>query len=336
MFDERAWALGPQSLVLLLFALVLDAYVGDAPLVFRFLPHPLSLMRRIARGLDRRLNRKERDQHTRRMRGVLVVAVLTLGAAAIGGVLEWLGNVVPFAWIVEFVVIAALLAQRESYLGARLVARALDAGDMETARAALDGLERGPRAGDAFGLARAAIEAVALRLADRVAAPVFWFVLLGLPGMLAYRMVEVLDATLRARRAGAFGGGAARLDEALQLVPARLAGILVALAALFVPTGRPGAALKVMARDARRHRSLNAGWPQAAMAGALGLALALGGPAGRPRSESRDTQPPRGPWLGDGRARAEPEDVRRALFLFAVACLIDAALVGLLALSRGA
>ncbi len=184
MFDERAWAFGPQSLVLLLFALVLDAYIGDAPLVFRLLPHPLALMRRVARGLERRLNRRERDESTRRMRGILVVAVLAAGAAAVGGALEWLGDVVRFVWIVELMAITALLAQRESYLGARLVARALEAGDMDTARAALDGLERGPRAGDAFGLARGAIEAVALRLADRVAAPVFWFVLLGLPGML--------------------------------------------------------------------------------------------------------------------------------------------------------
>ncbi len=323
MFDERAWALGPPSLVLLLFALLLDAYIGDAPLVFRILPHPLATMRRIARGLERRLNRKERGEGTRRMRGVLVVVVLALGAAAAGGALEWLGSTVPFVWIAELVAIAALLAQRESYLGARLVARALEAGDMKTARGALDGLERGPRAGDAFGLARGAIEAVALRFADRVAAPVFWFVLLGLPGMFAYRMVEVLDATLRARRAGVFGQGAARLDAALQLLPARLAAILIACAALFVPAGRPGAAARTMMRDARRcgDAQQNAAWPQAAMAGALGLAL---------------VGPPRGAWLGDGRARAEPGDVRRALYLFMVACLIDAALVGLLALARGA
>ncbi len=329
MFDQGAWALGPQPLILLLFALVLDAYVGDLPLVFRLAPHPLALMARVSRAAERRLNRANRSPETRRARGGLAVGVLAAAAAAAGWAVEALADIVPFGWIAELVVIAALLAQRESYLGARLVARALEAGDMKTARGALEGLARGSGAGDAYGLARGAIAGLGLRFSDRVVAPVFWFALLGLPGMLAFRMVDLFDATMTARlpRTRAFGAAARRLDDGLELVPARLAGLLLALAALFVPRARPAAAFRIMLRDARRHRSVNAGWPVAAMAGALDLAL-----DGARRDGAAKARPP---WLGDGRARAGPDDLRRGLFLFAVACLIDAALVGLLALGRG-
>lgn len=329
MFDHGAWALGPQPLILLLFALVLDAYVGDLPLVFRLAPHPLALMARAARAAERRLNRENRSPETRRVRGALAVGVLAAAAAAAGWAVEAFARAVPFGWIAELVIAAALVAQRESYRSARLVAHALEAGDLETARAALEGLVRGAGAGDAFTLARGAVAGLGLRFSDRVIAPVFWFALLGLPGMLAFRMVDLFDATMTARRprTRAFGAAARRLDDGLELVPARLAGLLLALAALFVPRARPGAALRIMLRDARRHASVNAGWPVAAMAGALDLALGGARRDGAGGGRAR--------WLGDGRARAVPDDARRGLSLFAVACLIDAALVGLLALGRG-
>jgi adenosylcobinamide-phosphate synthase len=116
-----------------------------------------------------------------------------------------------------------------------------------------------------------------------------------------------------------FGKAAARLDDALNYLPARLAGLIIAAAALFAPGARPLKALRAMWEDAGKHRSVNAGWPEAAMAGALDLALA--GPRRYPELVVND------PWIGGGRARATHHDIRRALHLYAIACLIDAGLV---------
>jgi len=119
---------------------------------------------------------------------------------------------------------------------------------------------------------------------------------------------------------------AARLDDALNLIPARLSGLFIVLGALFAPTARPLSALKVMLRDASKHRSLNAGWPEGAMAGALGLALA------GPRRYAKLTQDE--PWIGDGTAKATFKDIRRALYLYVVACLLNAMWVAAIAMIR--
>jgi adenosylcobinamide-phosphate synthase len=155
-------------------------------------------------------------------------------------------------------------------------------------------------------VARAAIESLAENFSDGVVAPVCWYVLLGLPGLFAYKMANTLDSMIghRSPHYRAFGWAAARFDDALNLVPARLAGLLVSAAALFAKDARSGAALRVMLRDARKHRSPNAGWPEGAMAGALGLALA--GPRRYAEGVVSD------PWLGDGTARATVADIARA------------------------
>jgi len=124
----------------------------------------------------------------------------------------------------------------------------------------------------------------------------------------------------------AFGFSAARIDDIVNLIPARLSGLFLTLAALFVPTANPLKAMKVMARDAGKHRSLNAGWPEGAMAGALDLALA--GPRRYPGRVVKD------PWIGNGTAKATHRDIRRALYLYIVACLINAACIAAIALFR--
>ena len=175
---------------------------------------------------------------------------------------------------------------------------------------------REPASLDAFGVARAAIESLAENFIDGVVAPVFWYLLLGLPGLLAYKTANTLDSMIghRTPRYRDFGWAAARFDDALNLVPAPLSGLLLVTAAAFAKGGRPGRALMIMLRDGRKHHSPNAGWSESAIAGALGLALA--GPRRYPEGLVAD------PWLGDGTARAATPDIARALRLYRLACLI--------------
>jgi adenosylcobinamide-phosphate synthase len=144
---------------------------------------------------------------------------------------------------------------------------------------------------------------------------------LGLPGLFAYKMANTLDSMIghRTPHYRAFGWAAARLDDVLNTVPAPLSGVLLAAAAVFATNARPGRALTIMLRDGRKHHSPNAGWPESAMAGALGLALA--GPRRYPEGVVAD------PWLGDGSARAGVADIGRGLQLYRLACLIQGGLL---------
>ena len=235
----------------------------------------------------------------------------------------------PFGWLAELVLVTSLVAQRSLYRHVVAVARGLDEGGLEQGRRAVAHIVgRDPGALDEHGVARGAIESCAENFADGVIAPVFWYVLLGLPGLLAYKMVNTLDSVIgyRSPRYRAFGAVAARLDDALSFLPARLSGLLIALAAVFVPWASPLRAVRTMLRDGRKHRSLNAGWPEAAMAGALGLALA--GPRRYAETVVKDA------WMGGGRARATPRDIRAALYLFVVACLIGIGIVAALAAAK--
>ena len=179
---------------------------------------------------------------------------------------------------------------------------------------------------DEPGVARAAIESCAESYSDGIIAPIFWYLLLGLPGLMAYKAVNTMDSMIghRSERYAAFGMVAARLDDALNWMPARISGALIVCAALFVPGAAPSKALRSMLRDAGKHISPNAGWPEASSAGALDLALI--GPTRYTGGVSKSE------WLGDGRMYATPGDIRRMLVLFAAACFLTAGLVALIAI----
>jgi adenosylcobinamide-phosphate synthase len=180
---------------------------------------------------------------------------------------------------------------------------------------------RDPMNLDEHGVARAAIESLAENFSDGVVAPIFWYLLLGLPGLFAYKMANTLDSMIghRTPRYRSFGWAAARLDDVLNAAPALASGLLLAAAAVFAKNGRPAHAVAIMLRDGRKHHSPNAGWPEGAMAGALGLALA--GPRRYPEGLVAD------PWLGDGSARAGSADIIRALEVYRLACLVEAGLL---------
>ena len=311
-----------DPLLLLVAGLALDGVVGDMPAVFRHVPHPVALAGRAIAFFDRKLNREIRSEASRRGRGIVTVVVLSGGAALLGLAIELLcRGTVPGAAI-EVLLIAVLVAQRSLYQHVAAVARGLDSGGLTAGRAAVRHIVgRDPASLDTHGVARAAIESLAENFSDGVVAPVFWYAVCGLPGLFAYKMTNTLDNMIghRSPHYRAFGWAAARFDDLLNLVPARLAGLLIAAAAVFAADCRPGHAVAIMLRDGRKHRSVNAGWPEGAMAGALGLALA--GPRRYAQGVVSD------PWVGDGTARAATGDISRALRLFRLACLIEGGLV---------
>jgi adenosylcobinamide-phosphate synthase len=312
----------PDPLLLLVAGLAIDGAVGDMPALFRHVPHPVALAGRAIAFFDRKLNREIRSEASRRSRGVITLLVLSGGAALLGLVIEGLcrGSVPGAA--VEVLLIAVLVAQRSLYEHVAAVARGLDRSGLTAGRAAVRHLVgRDPASLDAHGVARAAIESLAENFCDGVVAPVFWYLVGGLPGLFAYKMTNTLDSMIGHRNLHyrAFGWAAARLDDLLNLVPARLGGLFIAVAAFFVEGCRPGHAVAIMLRDGRKHRSLNAGWPEGAIAGALGLALA--GPRRYADGVVAD------PWVGDGTARATTRDIARALRLYRLACLIEGGFV---------
>jgi adenosylcobinamide-phosphate synthase len=315
-------AVDANPLLLLAAGLAIDAWFGDMPALFSRVPHPVVLAGRAVAFFDRKLNRENRSEASRCVRGIVTVIVLVGLAAAIGLAIQRVcrGSLVGAA--VETLLIAVLVAQRSLYEHVADVAEALDRGGLTAGRDAVRHIVgRDPMSLDAYGVARAAIESLAENFGDGVVAPVFWYLLLGLPGLFAYKMVNTLDSMIghKTQHYRSFGWAAARFDDLANLAPARISGLLIAGAALFVEKGRPGRALAIMLRDARKHRSPNAGWPEAAMAGALGLALA--GPRHYPEGAVVD------PWVGDGTARAATSDIARALNLYKLACLIEGSLV---------
>lgn len=321
---------GPGPLLLLLAALALNGYAAG-PLA-PFLPlGPTALAARLGGWLDRKLNRPERGDTTRLVRGVLAVLVLGGAAVALGGLIHALARAIPYGWSVEGLALALCLQVREPWRRVHAVRNALARDGLEAARAAVAGLTRRDVAAlDDHAVGRAAIEAAAKHLNQGVVTPAFWYILLGLPGVLLWVVLNGLDEAIghRSPRYEHFGRLAARACDVLNLLPARLTGLLIVVAAAFLGSAKPIAALKTLIKDARYHRSLNAGWPEAAMAGALGLAL--GGPYRQGEVTVREV------WIGQGRARATPTDIDRALALHALTCLVFAGLIGVLMLALAA
>ena len=308
---------GTRCLVLLL-ALALDAALGDPDRLWRRVPHPVVLMGRAVAALDHGLNRAAWSEARRRQAGVLAAALLGLGAALIGFALGHALARLPHGWLGEAVVAGVLLAQRSLYEHVAAVATALDDGLAAGREAVSRIVGRDPQALDEAGVARAAIESLAENFSDGVVAPAFWYAVAGLPGLLVYKAVNTADSMIghKTPRHRAFGFAAARLDDVLNLVPARLSGLLVALAAA-LRGAQAGEAFRAMRRDAPHHTSPNAGWPEAAMAGALGFALA--GPR-RYRGHVLEAA-----WMNPGgRSALDESDVRAALRLYVAACAVQA------------
>jgi adenosylcobinamide-phosphate synthase len=294
-----------------LTALALDAAFGWPTALYRRLGHPVGLFARIIDRCEAGLNKPTRSFAMRRALGMLTLLLLLIVAAGPAWAIQsWLlAAFGGWGWIGVAILAWPALAQRSLFDHVRAVADQLDRGDLSAARSAVGAIVgRDTAALDDAGVARAAIESLAESFCDGVAAPLFWLLLLGLPGVWAYKAINTADSLIGHREARwrAFGWAAARTDDFANWIPARLSG------AIFCLAGRGG--WRVLRRDARNHASPNAGWPEAAMAGALGLRLA--GPI------AYDGAMHDKPWIGDGRSDADAGDIDRALTIYLRACLI--------------
>ncbi|WP_323040342.1 adenosylcobinamide-phosphate synthase CbiB [Gemmobacter sp.] len=247
--------------LLLIPAMLLDGWLGEPRWLWDRWPHPAVLMGRAVAVLDARLN----TGPNRKARGVAAVVLLVAGAGALGAALAAL----PFGWLFEIAGAAILMAQRSLADHVKAVGDALRLSLADGRRMVARIVGRDTGSMDPPAVTRAAIESAAENLSDGVVAPAFWFLIGGLPGILIYKAVNTADSMIghRTPRHEQFGWAAARLDDVLNLIPARLTAVLVALAGW-----RPDAA-PVVLRDAPRHRSPNAGWPEAAVAVVLGVAV---------------------------------------------------------------
>lgn len=314
-----------DPLAILLLALALDAAIGDPDWLSRVLPHPVALAGKLIKAGERRLNDAARGDPALLLRGLS----LTAGVVLIAGALAWAITLVlarsPYGWVAEAVLAAWLLAGRSLFDHVRAVQRGLR-DSLAAGRVAVSRIVgRDPESLDRAGISRAALESLAENFSDGVVAPVFWYALLGLPGLAAYKAVNTLDSMIghRTPRYRMFGKAAARLDDLVNWLPARLAGALLVVAAAPLPHADAKAAWRAMLRDAPKHRSVNAGWQEAPLAGALDFALA--GPR-QYRDETVDD-----PWMGDGRKDLGPDDIGSGLLLYAAACSLLVAVLALAA-----
>ena len=250
-----------NSAVALVIALGLDGWLGEPRWLWRHAPHPAVLMGRLVGWTDTRFN----GGGPGRARGLAALALFIVVGIVVG-----LGiGALPGGPLWEIAVAAILLAQRSLVDHVDDVAVALRRSVVEGRGAVSRIVGRETAEMDGAQVSRAAIESAAENLSDAVVAPAFWFLVAGLPGMLVYKMVNTADSMIgyRTDRHLGFGWASARTDDLMNLVPARLTALLIA--GLYGGLGQ----WRAIAAEARQHRSPNAGWPEAAMARALGLAL---------------------------------------------------------------
>jgi len=302
--------------------MLIELCIGYPKPVLRAIGHPVTWMGALIDWLDRFLNR-DAPTPVLRATGIVAVAVVLCITATIAFVIGHQLLRLPFGIFALGIVASSMIAQRSLYRHVADVASALESQDIGAGRTAVSHIVgRDTAALDAAGVVRAAIESLAESFSAGVAAPVFWMAVAGLPGAAVYKAINTADSMIghRTPRYAAFGWAAARLDDVVNLPASRLAALLLVAAAALQKDACSDEAWRAMRRDARRHRSPNAGYPEAAMAGALGLSLA------GPRSYGGVTVDDA--LMGDGRREADAGDIRRALALYWRA---DAILIALLA-----
>jgi adenosylcobinamide-phosphate synthase len=306
-------------------ALALEAAVGYPPALLARIGHPVVWIGALIAGLDAGLNRDEDAPMRRRLAGVAALALIAATALIAGAAIEAVFASLSWRFLPLAVLASSLLAQRSLQDHVADVAAALER-SLDDGRATVAKIVgRDPARLDEAGVARAAIESLAENFSDGVVAPALWLAFGGLPGALLYKAVSTADSMIghKSPRFLAFGWAAARCDDLFNLIPARVSAALIALAA-GAHLGRDAAqrAARTALRDAAKHASPNAGWPEAAMAGALDLRL--GGP------RAYDGHSVDGAWLGAGWTTAGAAEIRRALTLYRVAALwLWLALLGL-------
>ena len=300
-------------------AYVLDLVLGDPKWLYGRWGHPIAWMGSLITKLEGWLRNPRADQPQQIKRGIVLVAIMVFVSVVAGNLVEWLAGQSGYGWVIVGVIGSIFFATRSLHDHVARVAAGLEQG-LEQGRGAVGHIVgRDPSELDEAGVSRAAVESLAENFSDGVVAPMFWFLLCGLPGLLAYKAINTMDSMIghRSERYLYFGQFAARLDDVVNWPGARIAGCLICLGALISPHADAKDAWRMMRRDHGLHTSPNAGWPEGAMAGALDIALA------GPRVYHGLAVD--GAWIGDGGKReATRLDIRRSCTVYRSTCAVIA------------
>ncbi len=316
-FDLSVLLLAAGVLPVAAAALLIERLFGYPNGLQAWVGHPVQWIGALISALDRGLNAGD----GRKARGVLALSIVLGVVFALSVPLTLMLRGFESGWIVEALLASTLLSQKSLEDHVRAVADGLKQGLKAGREAVRHIVGRDPKALDASGVTRGALESLAENMSDGVLAPLVWLLVAGLPGLALYKALNTADSMIghKSDKYRDFGWAAARLDDLANLVPARLTGWLIALAASLSSALSGRGAVRAMASDARKHLSPNAGWPEAAFAGALGIRL--GGP------RSYDGRKFDLAWMGDGRAKLNRQDIGEGLRLYNISLNIVTALV---------
>ena len=294
-------------------ALLIERLFGYPRQLYDRISHPVEWIGTILAKLETLLYEPEVEALQARLRGLAALLVLlfivVLPSVLIGSFL----STFKFGWIIEALLATALIAQHSLYEHVSAVGRGLDTSLIEGRKAVAKIVGRDPAALDESGVVKGALESLAENTSDGIVAPLFWYVLLGLPGIVAYKAINTADSMIghKSERYIYFGWAAARLDDFINLPASRITGLLFVSAAAWNDSERGKLAMQAMWRDASKHQSPNAGWPESALAASLGVKF--GGP--RSYAGTRVDLP----WMGDGRELLNRDDIRKGLRLYGTA-----------------
>jgi adenosylcobinamide-phosphate synthase len=312
---------------ILILALTIDALVGDPNWFYRKIPHPVAIMGFLIKGLDLSLNIPSLSYLSRKLLGVLALFINLSLAGGIGWLIQKVIQDIEFGWIIESFIIAIFLAQNSLYKHVHNVAKTLSINGLASARISVSHIVgRDTSTLNEAGICRATIESLSENFSDGIIAPVFWYLMAGLPGILIYKALNTADSMIGHlnERYEAFGWASARLDDAANFIPARLTAITICLTAMVFPKTNGFKAVATGFKDAKQHRSVNAGWPEATMAGALGIRIA--GPRIYDGIVTEDA------WMGNGNSNVSTADIYRALRLYCGANILSTLCLGALML----
>ncbi|WP_421953142.1 adenosylcobinamide-phosphate synthase CbiB [Pelagibacterium sp.] len=308
-------------------AAILERFVGYPAWLTDRIGHPVIWIGRLIEALDNRYNDPEKSFESRRIAGIVAITTVVLATLVITLGVQQILRFLPFGWLIEVVLASTLIAQKGLRDAVLAVARALDQQGVEGARREVANIVGRDTADlDQAEISRAAIETLAENSSDGVIAPLFFLALFGLPGAAIYKAINTADSMIghRSERHAAFGWASAKLDDLVNFIPARLTAALFALAARSLPAADSRAAWETARRDAPNHASPNAGWPEAAMAGALGFGL------GGPRAYNGETLEL--PKMGEGKRTLTADDIATAIGLYDRAMLIALGILAIWAL----
>jgi adenosylcobinamide-phosphate synthase len=291
-------------------ALLVERLFGYPKLLYRQIGHPVEWSGALLTKLEALLYDSEAEPLQARLRGLVALLVLlftlVVPAVLIGSLLANF----KFGWIIDALLATTLIAQHSLYEHVSAVGRGLDTSLVEGRKAVAKIVGRDPAALDESGVVKGTLESLAENTSDGIVAPVLWYALLGLPGIVAYKAINTADSMIghKSERYLYFGWAAARFDDLINLPASRLTGLLFAAAAAWNDSERGKIAVQAMWRDASKHQSPNAGWPESALAASLGVKF--GGP--RSYTGTRVDLP----WMGEGREVLNRDDIRKGLRLY--------------------